>query len=126
MTNTNGPQNTPGYFMGCYVCYHFFRTCRPANDTEFTTPGNQGDLKRNDLHDGPAGQAVSLSYVDHTDSGLMSPTLATGIRAMPMAVIDQFFAGLFTDLCDFGDFVAVAALLAKSGRAATGLFQPIR
>src|SRR5207245_1703352 len=23
MTNTKGPQNTPGYFMGCYVCYHF-------------------------------------------------------------------------------------------------------
>ena len=24
MTNTDGHQNTPGYLMGCYVCYHFF------------------------------------------------------------------------------------------------------
>ena len=24
MTNTKGPQNTPWYFMGCYVCYHYF------------------------------------------------------------------------------------------------------
>ena len=30
----------------------------------------------------------------HTDYGLMSPTLATGVRETPTAVIDQFFAGL--------------------------------
>jgi len=34
-----------------------------------------------------------LGY-DHTVSGLMSPTLATGIRETPTAVIDQFFAGV--------------------------------
>ncbi len=31
---------------------------------------------------------------DHTDTGLMSATLATGIRETPMAVIDEFFAGV--------------------------------
>ena len=34
-----------------------------------------------------------LGY-EHTDYGLMSPTLATGVRETPTAVIDQFFAGL--------------------------------
>ena len=33
-----------------------------------------------------------LGY-DHTDYGLMSPTLATSLRETPTAVIDQFFAG---------------------------------
>ena len=34
-----------------------------------------------------------LGY-DHTEDGLMIPTLATGIRETPTAVIDQFFAQL--------------------------------
>ena len=29
------------------------------------TPGNQGKMNRIDLRDGPVGQAVSLSYIDH-------------------------------------------------------------
>ena len=33
-----------------------------------------------------------LGY-QHTATGLMNDTLAAGIREMPTAVIDQFFAG---------------------------------
>ena len=31
---------------------------------------------------------------DHKETGVMAETLATGIRETPMAVIDEFFAGM--------------------------------
>ena len=65
---------------------------RPPTTASFTTPGNQGERNRIDLLTGPVGQAVSLSYIDHADYGLMSPTLATGTRETPTAVGDEFFA----------------------------------
>jgi len=37
---------------------------------------------------------IPQALTTHYSPGLMSPTLATGIRETPTAVIDQFFAGL--------------------------------
>ncbi len=64
------------------------------DDSEFTTPGNQGEMNRVDLLTVLEHEIGHILGYDHTDSGLMSPTLATGIRETPTAVIDQFFAGL--------------------------------
>ena len=71
---------------------HLFRARR--DDSEFTTPGNQGEQNRIGLLTVLENESGHILGYDHTDYGLMSPTPATGIRETPTAVIDQFFAGL--------------------------------
>jgi len=65
----------------------------PADDSDFTTPGGQGEMNRMDLLTVLEYELGHLLGYEHTGTGLMSPTLATGIRATPTAVIDQSFAG---------------------------------
>ena len=73
--------------------YGWFVDPTPSNDSEFTTPGNQGEMNRMDLLTVLEHELGHILGYDHTGTGLMSPTLATGIRETPTAVIDQFFAG---------------------------------
>ncbi|HMC66555.1 MAG TPA: matrixin family metalloprotease [Gemmataceae bacterium] len=84
----SGPRhhNAAGY--GCFI------DATPADDSEFTTPGNQGEQNRMDLLTVLEHEIGHLLGNRHTDSGLINATLATGIRETPTAVIDQFFAGM--------------------------------
>ncbi|HMC63546.1 MAG TPA: hypothetical protein VKI65_01260, partial [Gemmataceae bacterium] len=65
----------------------------PADDSEFTMPGNQGEMNRIDLLTVLEHELGHILGYQHTATGLMNDTLAAGIREMPTAVIDQFFAG---------------------------------
>ncbi len=72
----------------------WFVDLTPADDSEFTIPGNQGERNRIDLLTVLEHELGHLLGYDHTDAGLMSPTLATGLRETPTAVLDQVFATL--------------------------------
>src|SRR5262249_5219886 len=64
----------------------------PHDDSEFSTPGNQGEMHRIDLLTALEHELGHLLGYDHTDDGLMADTLAAGIRETPTAVLDQVFA----------------------------------
>ena len=66
----------------------------PADDSEFTTPGNQGEKNRMDLltvieHE--MGHLVGLDHDDGKDD-VMGVSLATGTRRMPKLADRQTFA----------------------------------
>lgn len=66
----------------------------PGDDSEFTTPGNQGEQRRMDLLTVLTHEFGHLLGYEHSTSGVMQDTLATGTRRMPSdaATVDQFFA----------------------------------
>jgi uncharacterized delta-60 repeat protein len=64
----------------------------PADDSEFTTPGDQGGQHRIDLLTVLEHEIGHLLGYDHSDTGLMSPTLATGLRETPLGKLGQLFA----------------------------------
>jgi hypothetical protein len=64
----------------------------PHDDSEFTTPGNQGEQNRMDLLTVLEHEIGHLLGYNDTDSGLMDSTLAPGIRETPMGVLDLVFA----------------------------------
>jgi hypothetical protein len=77
-----------------------------ADDSEFTTPGNQGERKSSDLLTFREHELGHLLGLEHTASGVMVDTLATGTRRTPssdvvlgdMAVRDGIFADIATSL----------------------------
>jgi hypothetical protein len=70
----------------------WFVDTTPNEDAEFTTPGNQGEQNHIDLLPVLEHEIGHLLGYDHTDAGLMGPTLAPGVRETPTAVLDQLFA----------------------------------
>ncbi len=55
----------------------------PKDDSEFTTPGNQGEQNRIDLLTVLEHEIGHLLGHEHTEYGVMTDTLATGIRRIP-------------------------------------------
>ena len=72
----------------------------PWNDSEFTTPGDQGEQNRMDLLTALDHELGHLLGFDHEATGVMEDTLATGTRRVPssasdlvdVAVLDWIFA----------------------------------
>jgi hypothetical protein len=64
----------------------------PQGDSEFTTPGNQGEQNRIDLLTVLEHEIGHLLGHDHTGDGLMADTLAGGVREAPMSIVDLVFA----------------------------------
>jgi hypothetical protein len=64
----------------------------PSNDSEFTTPGNQGEQNRMDLLTALEHELGHLLGYPHGDSGLMGDALAAGVR-LTTADVDPLFAG---------------------------------
>jgi probable HAF family extracellular repeat protein len=63
----------------------------PADDSEFTTPGDQGEQNRIGLLSVLGHELGHLLGYPHADSGLMGDTLAAGVRLTP-AEVDPLFA----------------------------------
>ena len=68
--------------------YGWFIDPTPADDTEFTTPGNQGEMNRMDLLTVLEHELGHILGYNHTASGLMDDTLKTGV---PELLLDQYF-----------------------------------
>ena len=66
----------------------------PGDDAEFTTPGDQGEQNRMDLLTVLEHELGHLLGHDDEGSGVMTETLAAGVRRTPQAIVlDQVFAG---------------------------------
>lgn len=61
----------------------------PGNDSEFTTPGNKGEMNDIDLLMVLMHEIGHVLGYQHTDGGVMDDTLAAGVRE---TLMDQFFA----------------------------------
>jgi hypothetical protein len=64
----------------------------PGGDSDFTTPSNQGEQHRRDLLTEQAHEIGQVLGYDHTDAGLRSPTLDSGLRETPRTGFDQVVA----------------------------------
>src|SRR5262249_5702436 len=62
----------------------WFIDATPGDDSEFTTPGDQGDMHRIDLLTALDHEIGHLLGYPHTDWGLMNDTLAAGVRLSPV------------------------------------------
>ncbi|MEK7217364.1 MAG: S8 family serine peptidase, partial [Chloroflexota bacterium] len=73
----------------------------PHDDSEFTTPGDQGEQNRMDLLTVLEHEVGHILGFDHQETGVMEDTLATGTRKTPTgqwivqdsALLDLVFAG---------------------------------
>jgi hypothetical protein len=78
----------------------WFVDATPWDDSEFTTPGNQGEQNRMDLLTVLEHELGHLLGFDHQETGVMEDTLATGTRKTPTgqwivqdsALLDLVFA----------------------------------
>jgi len=61
----------------------WFVDATPWDDSEFTTPGNQGEQNHMDLLTVVMHELGHLLGYEHEDTGVMSETLAAGIRQTP-------------------------------------------
>jgi uncharacterized delta-60 repeat protein len=75
----------------------------PGDDSEFTTPGNQGEQHRMDLLTVLEHELGHLLGQDHAEDGVMAETLTAGTRLTPLvngadwlAAVDMFFAKMRT------------------------------
>ena len=66
----------------------WFVDATPHNDSEFVTPGNQGEQHRIDLLTVLEHELGHLLGSEHTDSGVMEESLTVGTRRTPV-VRDQ-------------------------------------
>jgi hypothetical protein len=65
----------------------------PWDDSEFTTPGDQGEQRCMDLLTAPDHELGHVLGHDHDEGSVMSETLPAGVRRTPEAVaLDQAFA----------------------------------
>ena len=60
----------------------------PEDDSEFTTPGNQGEQRRMDLLTVLEHEVGHLLGFEHEVSGVMQETLIAGTRWTPLSVSD--------------------------------------
>ena len=60
----------------------------PGNDSEFTTPGNQGEQHRMDLLTVLEHELGHLPGKEHQSSGVMIDTLPAGMRRTPSSPFD--------------------------------------
>jgi uncharacterized delta-60 repeat protein len=79
----------------------WFVDSTPWDDSEFTTPGNQGEQNRMDLLTVLAHEIGHLLGHDHEEDGVMLDTLATAIRRLPGGETDWLTAVdvLFAEAC---------------------------
>jgi hypothetical protein len=78
----------------------WFVDATPWDDSEYSTPGNQGEQGRMDLLTAIAHELGHLLGFDHSESGVMDDTLAAGVRTLPAvatavsepAVVDSVLA----------------------------------
>jgi ELWxxDGT repeat protein len=61
----------------------WFVDSTPANDSEFTTPGNHGEQGRMDLLSAIAHEVGHILGHAHSEASVMADTLRSGIRVMP-------------------------------------------
>jgi hypothetical protein len=76
----------------------------PGNDSEFTTPGNQGEQNRMDLLTVLMHEMGHVLGQNHESTGLMAESLAEGERLSPR-VVDHCFA----DKVDWSDLAVALA-----------------
>jgi hypothetical protein len=78
----------------------WFVDATPWDDSEYLTPGNEGEHGRMDLLTAVSHEVGHLLCHDHSDGGVMDDTLDTGVRNMPAmgkvlsepAVVDSILA----------------------------------
>jgi len=97
------PGNYLGLFSGNSILidrnggdWDWFIDLSPADDLEFTTPGNQGEQNRMDLLTVVMHELGHLIGLDHDDEGLMIEALAAGVRRTALdgdysVLADRFF-----------------------------------
>src|SRR5207244_11830459 len=61
----------------------WFVDSTPRNDSEFTTPGNQGEQERMDLLTVVMHEMGHVLGYEHEALGVMQDTLAAGVRELP-------------------------------------------
>ena len=101
------PDNRFGHAWGQTIWFDnndigggWFVAPTPRSDSEFTTPGNQGERNCMDLLTVLEHELGHLLGFEHTDSGVMAESLAAGTRRVPsstsdlvdLAVLDHIFA----------------------------------
>src|SRR5262249_25642339 len=60
----------------------------PGDDSEFTSPGNQGEQRRMDLLTVLEHEVGHLLGKEHEDGGVMAETLPAGMRRLPGSDLD--------------------------------------
>jgi hypothetical protein len=93
------PGNTLGQAQGLTITldanaagWGWFVDPTPRSDSEFFTPGNQGEQNRMDLLTVLGHELGHLLGHDHDDGGVMAETLAAGVRRIPVAGADWLAA----------------------------------
>jgi len=76
----------------------WFLDATPHDDSEFTTPGNQGEQNHMDLLTVLMHEMGHVLGLDHDARGVMQETLAPGTRLSP-SLLDLHFTGL-EDMAD--------------------------
>src|SRR5262249_44257287 len=93
----------------------------PGDDSEFTTPGDQGEQRRMDLLTVLMHEMGHQLGLGHADAGVMHETLAAGTRETPptVATLDRLFAdpGQPSSFDWFVDAGLVSTLQKKAARA---------